>query len=204
MKKLKVLLDFIRYSVLAKIGFCRNVIEKLTDNATFPNPDVTLPEASDLVNRLEAANIAAQDGSHIAISAMHDVEAEVDTAFRKLASYVDRVADGHETTILSSGFHASKQPTPIFKSEFAVEHGSYSGSVKLVRKAVEGAKSYIWQHSKDMIPESENDWLACGYSTRADMEVTGLTAGSKYWFRSAVITTVGITDFCAPVMKIVN
>ena len=41
---------------------------------------------------------------------MHDNEKAVDTLFRHLAHYVDKIADGDEITLLSSGFQEIKQP----------------------------------------------------------------------------------------------
>jgi hypothetical protein len=49
--------------------------------------------------------------------------------FRTLAVYVDRKADGDETKILSSGFHISKQPTPIQKAPHTACDGVNSGCV---------------------------------------------------------------------------
>ena len=40
MKTIKVLLDFIKLAVTAKVAFYRNVILKLTDNPAFPTPGV--------------------------------------------------------------------------------------------------------------------------------------------------------------------
>jgi hypothetical protein len=47
----------------------------------------------------------AKDGAHTAVSAMHASEVSIDDIFRVLAAYVNRIAAGDETQILSSGFH---------------------------------------------------------------------------------------------------
>jgi len=73
-KKIKALLDFNKFSIAEKIYFFRNVIAKLTDNPFFPNPDVPLSELKALFDDFEAAMLAAKDGSHTAVSAMHDKE----------------------------------------------------------------------------------------------------------------------------------
>ncbi len=46
MKKTKALLDFNKFSVAEKISFFRNVIDKLTNNPFFPNPDIPLTDKS--------------------------------------------------------------------------------------------------------------------------------------------------------------
>jgi hypothetical protein len=71
MKKLKVVTGFTRYALVDKASFCHNVINKMTDNVLFSMPDVPLAEALDALNALDAAILAAKDGSHTAISAYH-------------------------------------------------------------------------------------------------------------------------------------
>jgi len=203
MKKVKVLLDFIRFAIAEKIAFYRTVITDLTDNDTFPSPDASLTDAKAAVDALENSSIAAKDGSRTAISIMHDNESKADAIFRTLASYVDRKADGDETKILSSGFHISKQPVTIQKAALTAYDGVNSGCVKLVAKAVDKAGAYIWQMAKDTLPEIENQWINLGNSTQSNFEISGLIVASKYYFRVAAITPDGTSDFCATIMKVV-
>ena len=195
---MKVLLDFILLSVTAKIAFYRNVILKLTDNPDFPSPNTPFATAKTEVDKFEALVLAASDGGHTAVSAMHDQEAVVDDIFRDIADYVNRKAAGDETKILSSGFHVSNQPVTPQKAALAVVDGPHSGSVKLVAKAVDRAGAYIWQYSLDGI-----EWVVGGNSTGSTFILNGLTPATKYYFRVAAITPEGTTDFTAPVMKVV-
>jgi hypothetical protein len=202
MKKIKVVLDFIQFSVSEKIAFYRNVA-KLTDNPNYPNPQVPLADAKAVVDDFEAAYVAARDGGHTAVSNMHDKEAAADAVFRTLASYVVNIADGDETKILSSGFHESKQPVAQQKATLVINDGSHSGSVKLVAKAIDKTGAYIWQYAKDTLPTNESDWLIAANTTQSSYEEDGLTVSATYFFRVAAVTTTGTTDFCKPVAKIV-
>ena len=69
MKKIKVLLDFIKLSIVEKIAFYRNIIDKLTDNPTYSTPEVPLTEAKTAIDALESSYVASRDGSHNAIAA---------------------------------------------------------------------------------------------------------------------------------------
>jgi len=199
MKKVSVLIDFIKLSVAEKIVFLRNVIGNLTGHSTFTNPDVTLADGKMKADKLESASLAAKDGSHTAISAMHDAEQDVDTYLRKMSGYINRIADGDETLILSSGFHATKQtPSGYVKLPLTVLDGKNSGSVQLVAKAVDKAGAYIWEMSRN-----KTEWITLGHSTRADFDVDGLNVGEICYFRSAAITPGGTTDFTDPVMKVI-
>lgn len=205
MKRIKVLIDFLRLSVAEKIVFYRNVITRLKANAAiFANPDESLDRVTTFVNTLETANIAAADGGHSAVVAMHAAENQADEAFRVLAAYVDRIAKGDESTILAAGFSASKQPVSFQKAELTVTNASNSGSVKLVAKAVAKAGSYIWQYAKDIVPTDDKEWITAGFSTQASNEVAGLAVASRYYFRVAAVTPEGTSDFCAPVQKVIE
>ena len=75
MKRIKVLIDFIRLSVAEKIVFYRNVVARLKAGATvFTNPDESLEATTTFINTLEAASLEAADGGHAAIVAMHAAE----------------------------------------------------------------------------------------------------------------------------------
>jgi hypothetical protein len=203
MKKLKVLFDFITFSVSVKLGFYRNVIIRLTNNPLFPEPYIALVKVTTSVDKFEAAIQAAKDGSHTAVSIMHDAEKAVDADFRILAHYVDQIADGDETKLLSSGFHPSKQPVPHQKPILAIFDGIHPGSAKLAAKAHEDGAAYIWQSVKGPLPTSESEWKLLGISTQATYEVEGLEVGVSYYFRVAVVTPAGTTEFCQPVLKLI-
>ena len=157
MKKTKALLDFTKFSLAEKIIFFRNVIDKLTDNPFFPNPDIPLTELQALVDDFETAMLATKDGSHTAVSAMHDKEKIIDHNFHLMANYVDKIADGDETQVLSSGFHGSKQPNPRQKPILEAIKGLRSGSLKLIARAILDARSYQWQIAKDKLPLTEDE-----------------------------------------------
>ena len=203
MKTAKALLDFIRFPVAVKIAFYNHVITKLTDNSRFPHPDIPLEEAKAATDVLEAAFLATKDGSHTALSAMYNAGEVADRIFRLLVAYVNRIANGDETALLSSGFHILKQPATFQKPFLAVMNGDHSGSVKLAAKAVARAGAYIWQIAKDKLPETEEEWTTIGYSTGANFQVANLTAPAKYYFRVAAITPDGTLDFTPAVMKVV-
>ena len=203
MRKIKVLLDFIKYSVSEKLVFYRHVISNLLDNPAFPNPYVSLADVKTDVDDFEAAILAAKDGGHTAVSALHDSEEVVDDDFRTLALYVDKMAAGDETKILSSGFHMSKQPVISTKPLLAIYDTEHPGTVKIVVKAQENAAAYILQYSKDVIPMTESEWIQAGISTYVTFELKGLTVGCTYYFRFASVTPQGTTEYCQPVAKIV-
>ncbi len=203
MKIIQTKLDFIQFSPIEKVVFYRNVIAKITDNPRFPTPDVSMLDAIAAVDALERAIIAASDGGRTRTSEMHDQEKLTDNVFRILATYVNRIAAGDESTILSSGFHESKQPTYTPKAILTMVDGAHSGSVIFKGKAIPRAGAYHFQMCKGTLPLTEDGWILCGVSTRAELEVSGLDVMCLYYFRIAAITPEGLTDYSEPVSKIV-
>jgi len=205
MKTIKVLLDFISLSIALKITFYRNVIKQLKANVDlFVNPDSNLVDATTVVDNLEKAyEEVLQTGGHFNTVTMHKVEAGADKIFRVLAHYVDRIADGDAAKILLGGYDPSNQPSIFQKALLNVLDGPNSGSVTLVAKAVDRAGSYIWQWVEKANAGDPKAWINAGFSTQATFTITGLTPGTIYYFRMAAVTPDGVTDFIAPVIKIV-
>ena len=203
MKKVKTVLDFQKLSVSEKIEFFRNVVSKMIANASFPTPDIALATATTQINTLETDVAAAKSGAHQSVAKMHQSLKIVDTTFRKLALYVDRIADGNDAIILSSGFHISKQPTPKSTKTFAVSAGENSGEIELAHKTVQGARSYIWQYCVGVLPTDEKQWIYGGATTKAKFKITGLESATKAWFRVLAVTINGTQPCSDPVMKVV-
>ena len=204
MRKPKVTVDFIKFSPVNKASHYHTVIDHMTNNPLYPTPDATLIDAQKVVDALDKAILAAADGSHLAISAMNDAIATADAVFRILAAYVERIALGDETTILSSGFHFSKQPVFANKETLVAKDGSHSGSVLLDTIRVDRGVTYFWQMYKGKLPDNDSDWVQIGITTQTSFEISNLEIATKYYFRVAAVTPDGIQDFCAPVMKVVQ
>ena len=204
MRKPKVTVDFIKFSPVNKASYYHTVIDHMTNNPLYPTPDATLIDAQKVVDALDKAILAAADGSHLAISAMNDTVAAADAVFRILAAYVERIALGDETTILSSGFHFSKQPVFANKETLVAKDGSHSGSVLLDTIRVDRGVTYVWQMYKGKLPDNDSDWVQIGITTQTSFEISNLEIATKYYFRVAAVTPDGIQDFCAPVMKVVQ
>ena len=204
MKYAKVLLDFIILTLSEKVTFYRNIIAALTNNILFSDLDPSLEDAKTAVDALELSILNAADGSHTAKALMHAQEEATDKTYRKLAAAVDRIADGNEASILSSGFHASKQVAARQKDTLTVKAGKNSGTADLAGKAHDKGKAYIWQSAEEPLPGNEEVWIIIGHSTSASFSVCNLIVGKRYRFRFAAITPDGVTDYCEPVSRIVT
>ena len=200
MRKTTTVNDFISIPVPEKLTFGEHVSTCMkAEAATFKTPDLPLTELDARLEKLRISFEAAQDGSRTERALMYQDEELVDNGLRVLSGYVDRIADGNEASILSSGVHLSKQPGPIEKPILSATNGKLQGTADLKRKAVTGAKSYLWQFSVNGA-----DWELAGASTTAKFTVTGLTSVMRYYFRVAAITTEGTTAYTDPVALVIQ
>jgi len=203
MKKDRIVLDFVRIPVAQKVEFGRGVSTSMKNNPKFATPDVSLVDLDAKTDLLETHSLASQSGGKEATALMHQTQSDWEDMMRKTAGYVDRIADGDSVVILSAGFNLAKKAAPAIRPEFSVDLGDKSGTVSLRRQAIEGAKSYIWQQCIGEMPVGENDWTTAQVTSKAAVELVGLTALSKYWFRSAAVTASGTSAFSTPIMQVV-
>ncbi len=203
MKKDRIILDFLRVPIAQKVEFGRGVSTSMKANTKFATPDVSLVDLDAKTDLLETHSLASQNGGKEATALMHQTEDDWDDLMRKTAGYVDRIADGDSVVILSAGFNLVKKAAPAIRPEFSVELGEKSGTVTLRRQAVEGAKSYIWQHCIGEMPAGENAWTTAQVTSKATVELAGLMVMSKYWFRTAAVTVAGTSAYSTPILQVV-
>ena len=203
MKKDHVVLNFVKITIAQKIEVGRSVESKMKLNPRFTTPDVPLEELKSSTDLLETRNVAALTGGKEATALMHQAEDVWVDKMRKTALYVDRIADGDGVVILSAEFDMAKQPSPAVRPEFSVELGEKSGTIILRRQKVDGARSYIWQYTKQESPLIITDWVNAEVTSKASVELSGLTPLTKYWFRVAVVTIEGTGAFTMPIMQVV-
>ena len=203
MKKDHVVLNFVKLTIAEKIEVGRSVESKMKLNPSFTSPDVPLEELKASTDLLEARNVTAITGGKEATALMHQAEEQWVDKMRKTALYVDRIADGDAAVILSAGFDLAKQPSPAVRPEFSVELGEKSGTVLLRRQKVEGARSYVWQYTTQVSPIMNTDWVNAEVTSKASVELSGLTPLTKYWFRVAAVTIEGTGAYTMPIMQVV-
>ncbi len=199
----KVLVSFTLVAPAEKVSYYRNVVAKFTGNALFPTPIIALADLNTAIDKFEAAILTARDGGHLAVSVMHDTELAIDKMFKGLAHYVDLIADGDETIILSAGFQATKDLAPRVKAPITANDGDHSGSVRINYKANERAGAYIIQWSKDKLPATDSDWEVLATVTQTTYVASNLVVGCYYYFRVAAVTPDGTTEFSEPIRKLV-
>ena len=204
MKIIKALLDFVSIPLKTKPAVFNSIINHLTDNPFYPAIDPPLATLRLAVDNFELAILAADDGSHIANSAMHDSDKAVTLLFKNLVGHVNKVANGDLTMILSSGFTASSQPTARDKAVLAITDGPHSGSVKATTQTIERAGAYHWEKRITTAAGVKGEWVTAGLTTQSSIILEGFEVGALLEVKVRAVTPAGTTDFCVPVSKLVN
>lgn len=203
MKRNTVLIDLVRFPVPLKLVKGRNIVVGISGNPVFVSPDVTMVELSSAIDTLEESFVVSLTGRREDTARMHRDEKVLDDLLRKEAKYVDRIADGDATIILSSGFNMSKQPVSPSTPEFSATAGEFPGSILLKRKAVKGACAYVWEKSVGGIPLNESEWVHAGASGNLTFLLLNLNSVTKYGLRCAPVMAQGTGAYCDPIVFVV-
>ncbi len=110
--------------------------------------------------------------------------------FPSLAYYVESIAQGDKTILISSGFKISAstvESAPVDTIDgFKVEHGNNSGQMKLSAKRVKGADTYSFYFG---IADGDNTIYDHVTKTRVRTIISGLQVGKTYAFYMIAIGT---------------
>ena len=191
MKKNVVVLKQAGLSIPKKIERSRFIVTSMTGNANFTTPSPTLATITANANNLETAHLASEGGGVDDTSNMHAKELVLDLSLKALAAYVEGIANSNplnaEAIILSSGMDVKSGGGRTAKDFAAVQTGN-PGEVKLSTVSSPRA-TFVFQMTTD--PNTATSWVTIGQSTRATMIQSGLTSGTRYYFRVAMIDKNG-------------
>ena len=193
MRKALVKLDLGHLSVPQKIEKARNIVKKMTGNASFATPDPPLASVTTAIDDLEKAYTNAIDGGVDLTAIKDEKDAELDNLLAKLAAYVQNQSGYSETVIRSAGMDVRNLPAPVgiprqvlgLIALFSV----LAGTIRLRWKRVRGAYVYHVYMTDDVTkPET---FKLTGTVTSSRFIQTGLESGKHYWFRVEAVGSAG-------------
>ena len=197
----------LRQPVPDKLQTGRQIIAAMTNNPNFATPHPPLADITASLATLDEAYKAhqiAKADARTKAGVAGDAESQVDSQLRKLAAYVESIADTDETIIASAGMQTKAvrtTPSTLTAPEaLSATAGSREGEIDLTWKKVGNAKSYIIQMSPD--PPAADSWGHAETVTVSYKTIQNLTSGKKYWFRVAAIGSLGQSGWSEPATKI--
>jgi hypothetical protein len=189
--------------VAALIAFARGLIEALTGNLAFPNPDPTLLILTGAVADLVGAETAAQAKTVGAVAVRNDKRAVLIKLLKQEMAYIQKIADAdpaHAGALIQSARLSVRNPATRKKQVFAARPGEVSGSVRVVAESAGRRASYEWQYSTD----GGKTWQLAPVTLQAKTVVTGLQPGSSVTFRYRSVTKTGEADWSQAITLVVR
>jgi hypothetical protein len=189
-------------NILELLTFGRNVKASLANNPFFANPSPDFTAAYTLVcetiDKLQAAQDESLAGGSQKKQYRDAMAEELVSALKKLAKYVDLVADGDAKILKSSGFEIvetgskkSRVPAQLPTLQVNMTHGPEQGTFLAKAKAVSYVLSYE-AHIAQGDPTTPDNWGHYGFFPQCShMLITNRTAGQNYSMRFRVITAKG-------------
>lgn len=197
--KAKLSLSGLSPAALLAVG--RNVVAKMTGNPAFPNPVPSLAEVSTACDNLEAAIIDASDGGKSKVAVRRQRVAELVNLLRRLALWVENVANGNASLILSAGMDVKRASSPVgtppVPTGLRCSLPGSNGLVQLSWDAVKEAYTYEVQYCQGEKP-SEDAFTKLVTITRSSYLVERLVSGLQYWFRVSATGTAGTSGWSDP------
>jgi chitodextrinase len=193
-------------NALQKVALARQVVTKMTGNASFTTPAPALTALTTGADNLEAAYNAALAGritSKQLTSAMRDKEAVLASLITQEGAYVQNTSNGDKTKIESAGFETANPSSPIgalpAPENVELDANVNPGNMGVRWLKVDGAASYIVQRAQDA---DVLDYLSVATPTNTKVTVNTMSSGTRYWFRIAAVGAAGPGEWTLPVSKI--
>ncbi len=169
----------------------RRILKMMTNNANYPQP---VPALADFKNAIDLFDITAQDavgGGTAETIAKAAAKAALLALIRELSYYVQLTCKGDQAILVSSGFQATKDPTPAgalpAPGNVQVYHTDKSGEFGLSCDKVANAAIYQVQSATS----PNGPWEDEGGFTSTRNVLDGFTPGTVYWFTIYAIGTAG-------------
>jgi hypothetical protein len=182
-------LDLTKLTVPQILLKATNIVTKMTGNVHFPTPTPTLAAVSAAITLASDALATAQTKAKGTASPMHAAVKALEILLKQLLAYVETTANADEANgvaiIESAGMSVRKTATRKPKVFTAVNIPLSPGSVLLNTKSVPRSV-YHYQMTTD--PNTGSSWVTISINQVVKYIKTGLTSGTKYYFRVAVIT----------------
>lgn len=206
--KMKALIGFTKLKDDELLLLGSTILHAMTDNAHFPTPTPALDDVqvllTDFTDKLAAAR---KRGSPEDTAIKEESRGPLILALQKLGYYVNSVAEGHLSTLLSSGFPTNATSTgglvPLMVENVKLSDGRQSGQMRLDFSSQKKVLLYEYCYRKVETPEGEWSDRLTTSSSRMNI-IAPLEVGYWYEVRVRAINSKGTGDWSKTVNMLVR
>ena len=206
MKTAKIVINFTTLSDGNLESKALSIIDAMTDNPNFPNPDPSLAEVNTAVTEYSSALAGARSKDKVQVELKNIKRAALITVLKNLAAYVNYTSKGDRSIMASSGFDVSKDAKSAIvmsaPKNFKIVSGENSGQAFLKVSGVKGIKTYAHQYTPDPLTDA-SVWQT-KYVTTRYYTFEGLETAKKYWFRVAAIGSGDQIMYTDPIAMVIQ
>lgn len=211
MKKTKSLISFRRFKDLEFAEISQTVINKIPDNAYYPNPtpalDILQAALRDYTESLSKSKFGSKEDTAVKNEKRYILEKHLSN----LSNYVNSIADGNIAKLESTGFPLSNPPQKIgilsAPAFIKITEGENPGEVYFNISLIKKASSYKVLYAQVPAPDKNIEWREKLSSSHTGW-ISGLESGKKYSFKATATSpeanSLGLYNFTAPVEKFIS
>jgi hypothetical protein len=203
----KIALKLDKRNADALITFALDIHTRMLENAViFATPPVALSDFKTSIDALQTAQNETLMGGKIAFITRNEKRNEVRAALRKLANYVENIANEDPVSITLAGMPLKRRGPnryTFLDKPLALKGISIgNGKVVLRWKKVDYKRVYEVQYCTD--PIADNKWQQAPLISAANTIVDGLIRKEDYWFRVRACGSEGlVSEWSSPLRVLV-
>ena len=176
------------------------VVLALTGSVKYSNPPVTMAILKSLLDNFQGAiadTLGGQQGSKMAMATRDALRAQVISALRQVANYVQENSGGD---LSGTGFETydnkRKPPQPVTTPTFRkIYRGPNSGEIMFLINAVPNARGYEVQYAA-LQDGVSGPWTAVDVmNVKSAFKISGLTPATRYVFQVRAIGVINKSDW---------
>ena len=168
-----------------------SILEKMTDNAYFPDIQAKLDELKAKIQRYETSIIDSNQGGKLTTLIKGECRCDLEALLQDLATYVQLTSKGDAVVISSTGFDMHKKAARVGQLDkvqnVRIKLGSSRGSAWVICDGVDRALFYVFEYC--LAPMSADSVWIQVTGSRRKMLIEGLISGQEYCFRVAAART---------------
>ncbi len=186
------------------------ILEAMTGNAHFPEPSVPMAEFEGAIKEYEKhAAEALQTQSRLAFAARNSARQQLTAMLKKLAFYVNEVAESTHEKLLTSGFPLSRETSrrqfPGIVDNVRLRDGGYSGCLKLSFSKQKHVPLYEYRYALKAGQETADlEWTEARLSSSTKVTLSGLRPLTVCYAQVRALNGEGRSEWSEPVSFIVR